>query len=160
MAGNPNPACASTHPMSRDPNSRGTGRSDPRARRPNITCPIPSPVTGRPNVTRARGDGLRFYSHDWRSLRDDYFAGHNSSGRNSGRHFLSCSRRSRRNRRLFGAAKQCEWQCQHPNVCSHSTPFSIISFLVRRFGLISNSPNALRRRYPNRKSGRHHAPRA
>ena len=109
VTGDPNPACTSAHPMSWDPNSRGTGRPDPRARRPNVIPPGPSPVAGCPNVTRTRRDGLRFNSNRRRCLWHHNLARHNRTRRNSRGHLLRGRRSRRRNRRRFiGAADHCE----------------------------------------------------
>ena len=128
VTGNPNPTCTSAHPMSWDPNSRGTGRSDPRARHPNVIPSGPSPVAGRPNVTRTRRDRLRFNSNGRRCLRHYDFSCYHCTRWSSRRHLLGRGRRCCRNRRRFlGAANQCEWrQRQHPNAYSHNTPFCII----------------------------------
>ena len=110
VTGNPNPTCTSAHPMSWDPNSRGTGRSDPRARHPNVIPSGPSPVAGSPNVTRTRRDGLRFNSNGRRRLWHYDLARHNRAGRRSSGHLLrgrrSCCGHNRR--RFVGAADHCE----------------------------------------------------
>jgi hypothetical protein len=129
VTADPHPACTSAHPMSWDPNSRGTGRSDPRARHPNVIPSGPSPVAGCPNVTRTRRDSLRFNSHRWRRLLHYDLARDNSTRRSSCGHFLGgCRGRGRNRRRRFvGTADHCEWrQRQHPNAYSHNTPFCII----------------------------------
>jgi len=108
VTGDPNPACTSAHPMSWDPNSRGTGRPDPRARRPDVIPSGPSPVAGCPNVTRAGRDGLRFNSNRRRCLWHHNLACHNRTRRNSRGHLLRGRRSRRRNRRFIGAADHCE----------------------------------------------------
>ena len=129
VAGDPNPTCTSAHPMSWDPNSRGTGWSDPRARHPNVVPSGPSPVAGCPNVTRTRRDSPRFNPNGRRRLRHNNFARHNRARRSARRHLL----RGRRSccghnwRRFVGAADHCKrHQRQHPNAYSHNTPFCII----------------------------------
>jgi hypothetical protein len=129
VTGDPNPTCTSAHPMSWDPNSRGTGWSDPRARHPNVIPSGPSPVAGCPNVTRTRRDSLRFNSHRWRRLWHNNLSRHNCARRSARRHLL----RGRRSccghnwRRFVGAADHCKrHQRQHPNAYSHNTPFCII----------------------------------
>ena len=123
----PNPTCTSAHPMSWDPNSRGTGRPDPRARHPNVIPSGPSPVTGCPNVTRTRRDSLRFNPHRWWRLLHYDLARHNPTRRSSSGHFLrgGCRCRGRNGRRRFvGTADQCQRrQRQHPNAYSHNIPF-------------------------------------
>jgi hypothetical protein len=127
---NPNPTCASTQPMSWDPNSRGTGRSNPRARLPNVIASGPSPVARCPNVTRTRRDSLRFNLNRRRRSLHHNFARHDSSLWNARGDFLrgrrSCCGRNRR-RRFVGTADHCERrQRQQPNAYSHITPFHII----------------------------------
>ena len=110
VTGDPNPTCTSAHPMSWDPNSRGTWRPDPRARHPNVILSGPSPEAGRPNVTGTRRDGLRFNSYRWRRLLHYDLARHNSTPRSSRGHFLCGRRRCRgrnRWRRFVGTANQC-----------------------------------------------------
>jgi hypothetical protein len=110
VTGNPNPACTSAHPMSWDPNSRGTGRPDPSARRPYIIPARPSPVAWCPNVTRTRRHGLRFDSNRRRRLRHYDLARHNRTSRSSRSHLLRGRRscRGRNRRRFVGTANQCE----------------------------------------------------
>jgi hypothetical protein len=127
VTGNPNPARASAHPMSWDPNSRGTWRPGPRARHPNVISSGPSPVAWCPNVTGTRRDSLRFNPHCWRRLRHHDVACHNRARRSPRGHLLrgrrSCRGRNRR-RCFVGAANQCERrQRQHPNAYSHNIPF-------------------------------------
>jgi hypothetical protein len=129
MTGDPNPASASAYPMSRDPNSHGTGRSDPRARHPNITCAVPAPITRRPSVTWTRRNGLRFDANRRGGLRHDDIA-RNRLGRGrdcrAGSSDFACDRSCCGHRgRLIGASNQSKWQRQHPNAYSHSIPFCI-----------------------------------
>lgn len=132
MTGHPKPSLSSVHPMSWDPNSRGTGWSDPGARYPNVRSAVPTPIPRSPNISRARRYGSRFHAHCRRRLCHHHIPthwlsrNHGTSGRYFPRHGCGC-----RDRRFFSTTQQCEWrQRQHPNACSHNSPFCI-SFVSR-----------------------------
>jgi len=134
---NPNPTTRAMHPMSTNPNCGDARRSGPRTRNPNVTGSGPAPVTWRPNVTRSRRNRFSFNAYRRRCLRHIDITPHRFGDDRTCRSNFASHGRLCCHRRFVRAPNQCEWrQGQYPNACFHNAPFCIISFLVRRVGLI------------------------
>jgi hypothetical protein len=103
MACNPDPAAWTTHPMTCHPNRSWPWPGYPTTLDPDVVGSGPSPIAGRPNVSRSRCHCLRFNANRWWSSGHDYLA---SWPRRC--HFLRSCRCCHR-RWFFRAANQCQW---------------------------------------------------
>lgn len=138
MAANPDEAAAAAFPCPVHPCRSRSRTHDPSAAHPFVIRSVPSPVTARPNISRAGRDGHSLHSDCWRRLRYDHFSNYwrwPASGHNLTSDFSGCCRDNGgwwRRRDHATSQRGCS-QCDCVKFCSHIT----FRFLWIRFSRVT-----------------------
>src|SRR5205823_2472609 len=126
----PHPAAQSVDPLTPNPHGSCSRRRNPTARYPYVVRSSPAPVAGRPDISRAWRQRLRFNANCRRSP-----GHHDLPGRTRRRNLLrSCRGHSRW---FLSAADEEKWgERQYINTSSHISLLTMDSFRTGNSALI------------------------